>query len=287
MSAQILDREEYIEQAYFFRVFRERVADNVPAQDILSSVHEEILSTAKLPMALEFLNGEMQLHGRMSDGMAHLSHYFLPFQTFIMTQAEAEGLRFDQSIALQILEGEARYRAESPTRAGLFIYQFECIARNRLGYEPGLLSVAEDPMYDSDWRNWILKIRRQLGAVDFADMLYYRSEFAVEERRRRSGDLDYQSSYPILFGLREGRIAKANRGRDPLHMFAALQRQLGYPTVPRPKVKSEEPSIDPALESRLKRIEQALKLLDSEVKGDLDLSQFYVKPSDFEQADQQ
>ena len=32
----VLDREEYIEQAYFFRVWRERVADNLATQDILN-----------------------------------------------------------------------------------------------------------------------------------------------------------------------------------------------------------------------------------------------------------
>ena len=35
---------------------------------------------------------------------------------------------------------------------------------------------------------------------------------------------------PPLFAEKEGKIAKANRGRDPL-LFAALQRQLGYPEV--------------------------------------------------------
>ena len=40
----VLDREEYIEQAYFFHAFRERVLDGMPAQDVLSRVSEEILS---------------------------------------------------------------------------------------------------------------------------------------------------------------------------------------------------------------------------------------------------
>src|SRR5262249_8832173 len=37
MPSAILDREEYIEQAYFFRVFRERLDENVPAQEILAT----------------------------------------------------------------------------------------------------------------------------------------------------------------------------------------------------------------------------------------------------------
>ena len=35
-TAPVLDREEYVEQAYFFRTFRERLADNLPAQDVLA-----------------------------------------------------------------------------------------------------------------------------------------------------------------------------------------------------------------------------------------------------------
>src|SRR5690606_38381616 len=127
-------REEYIEQAYFFRVYRERLSDNVASQEILASIHEEILATTKLPMAIEFLRGEILLTGRICDGMSRLSHYFTPFQAFVMAQAEADRSRFDQTIALAILEREAKYRAESPTPAGLFIFQFECVARNRLGY---------------------------------------------------------------------------------------------------------------------------------------------------------
>ena len=47
----VLDREEYIEQAYFFRAFRERLLDGQPSQEILARVGEELLSTTRLPMA--------------------------------------------------------------------------------------------------------------------------------------------------------------------------------------------------------------------------------------------
>ena len=33
MATPLLDREEYIEQAYFFRVFRERLAESLPTQE--------------------------------------------------------------------------------------------------------------------------------------------------------------------------------------------------------------------------------------------------------------
>ena len=90
MPSTALEPEEYVEQAYFFRVFRERLDENVPAQEILSSIHEEILSTTKLPLAIEFLKGEMVHTGRLSTGMARLAHYFTPFQAFVVSRAEED-----------------------------------------------------------------------------------------------------------------------------------------------------------------------------------------------------
>ena len=103
MISPLLDREEYIEQAYFFRVYRERLEDSLPSQEILSSIVEEVLATTKLPMALDFLKGEILLTGKMSDGMARLTHYFTPFQTFVMSKAEEDKSRFDQRIALYLM----------------------------------------------------------------------------------------------------------------------------------------------------------------------------------------
>lgn len=269
-----LDSEEYIEQAHLFRVYRERLEDSVPAQDILASIQEEILATTKLPMAIDFLKGEIVHTGRISDGMARLSHYFTPFQSYVIGKAEEERSKFDLRIALQILEQEATYRAGTPTRPGLFVYQFECLARNRLGYDKGMAAMAADPMYDDEWSEWIRRIRLRLGTTDFADLVYYRSEQYLIDRRRRSGEPDWQSSHPIFFGEREGRIAKANAGKDPLYMFAALQRQLGYPAVPRPKPRDAGPLLPPQVEQRLQRMEERIKLLEMENKGGIDLSRF-------------
>ncbi len=282
---KILEREEYVEQAHFFRVYRERMDEDVPTQDILSSVREEILATAKLAMAIEFLKGEILHRGEMHQGMARLEHYFTPFQTFVMERAEADKSKFDQRIALEVLQRLAEYLSKSPAPAGLFIYQFESIARNRLGYDVGMTAMAADPFYGDDWREWILHSRLKLGGTDFTDMLYYRSEHYVEEQRRRTCEQEYQASYPILFGVQEGRIAQANRGKDPLYMFAALQRHLGYPKVPRQKVKSNQPDIHPALEMRLHRIEQRIKLLEQEMKGGIDLNEFMKQEPNFTDLD--
>jgi len=285
MTEVNLNREEHVEQAYFFRVYWERLEQSLTSQDILATIAEEVLATTRLPMALDFLRGEMLLTGRISDGMSRLPHYFRPFQTFVMSQAEDDRSRFDQTIALLVLQREAEYLTRSATPAGLFVYQFECIARNRLGYDSGLTAIAADPMYDADWQDWIHMTRQSLGTRDFAERIYYRSEYFIQQRRRQTGQPDFQPAARCLFDDQEGRIAWANRGKDPLFLFAALQRQLGYPAVPRAQPTSRTPVLHPALEQRLQRLEKRLQILESETKGNFDLSDFYAKPPDFSKFD--
>ena len=101
----------------------------------------------------------------------------------------------------------------------------------------------------------------------------------VFDQRRQRGDADWEADYPILFGAKEGRIAKANRSKDPLYMFAALQRQLHYPVVPRTQ-KAREIELDPVLERRLVIIEKRLQLAEAELKGGVDLTEFYARSDD-------
>lgn len=270
--AALLDREEYIEQAYFFRALRERMTASAAAQQILEQIHEEILATCRLPYAIQFLATELKHSGLLSSGFARLPHYFTPFQTFVIKQAEDEGLRFNMESALLVLEREATYRSGQPTPAGLFFYQFEALSRNRLGYGPGLTAMSGDPLFDADWQDFLEMIRRQGGEIDFADVIYLRSEQYVADQQRDQGD--YQPPLPALFGVKEGRIAKANRRRDPLYLFAALQRQLGYPDVPRPRPRDDLAARLDALLVKLREWETRLKLLESEVRGQVDLSQF-------------
>ena len=81
--------------------------------------------------------------------------------------------------------------------------------------------MAGDAIYDEHWREWILTVRRQVGLIDLGDMIYVRSEFYRKTAAK--------AEKPILFGEKEGRIALANRRKDPLYLFAALARHLGYP----------------------------------------------------------
>jgi hypothetical protein len=268
-SGPILDREEYIEQAYFFRVFRERIGASMAAQEILERVHEEILSTTRLPLAIQFLATELKHSGSLSSGFTLLPHYFTRFQTFVIRQTESEGTRLGAELAFLVLEREAQYRAGEPSSTGLFVYQFEVLCRNRLGYDEGLAAIASDSFFDDVWREYIEIVRRQIGVVDFPDLIFLRSEFYVEMQRRQ--DPGYVPRWPPLFGAKEGKIANANRGRDPLYLFAALQRQLGYPEVPRPVARDDVGAKIEILQVRLRETEMRLKLLESELRGQLDL----------------
>ena len=274
----VLDREEYIEQAYFFRAFRERMADGQPAQEILSRVGEELLSTTRLPMAISFLKTEIKTIGLMSPAMSRIGHYFTAFQTHVIAQAETDVSRFPMEQALLILEREAKFKADGPSLPGLFVYQFETISRNRLGYNKGLEAMAADPFYGEDWHDYIVTLRARIGDVDFADLIYVRSAYFVTERRRTLPD--FEPKFPTLFGEKEGKIARANRGRDPLYLFSALQRQLGYPEVPRPRRPDEAEARIALLEQRVTLLENRLKAVESGAQDDVDLSEFAVKPED-------
>jgi hypothetical protein len=271
-NSRPLDREEYIEQAYFFRVLRERLGTGQPTQEVLERIDQEILSTTRLPYAIQFLAAEVKHSGLLSSGFRRLSHYFIPYQAFIVQGTEEEGRRLSADSALLVLEREALYPAEHPTPPGLFVYQFEVLCCNRLGYDAGLASMMADPLYDDNWRAYLDVVRRQVGLIDFADLLYARSELYAQEQRRQ--DPGYEPPAPPLFGEKEGKIARANRGRDPLYLFAALQRQLGYPEVPRPRPRDDLGAKLETLQARLRDLETRLKLVESEVRGQVDLSQF-------------
>ena len=272
-----LDHEEYIEQTYFFRTLRERMMEeNIPTQHVLERIHEEILSITRLPMAIQFLSTELKHSGLLSSGFAKLPHYFTPFQTFVIAQAEADRTKFSIDVALLVLEREAKYRSGTPTPEGLFVYQFETLSRNRLGFDEGLQQIHADPFYDADWKVYVEFVRRQVGAVDFADLVYVRSHVYVTDQRRQVPD--YQAPVPPLFGEKEGKIAKANRNRDPLYLFAALQRQLGYPEVPRAKTRDDPTVVLQHMQTKLKELETRLKFVEGEQRGNVDLSEFLTKP---------
>jgi hypothetical protein len=274
----VLEREEYIEQSYFFHAFRERLLDGLPAQDILARIGEELLSTTRLPMAVSFLSTDIKGSGLMAPAMTRINHYFTPFQTHVIDQAEQDTSRFAMEQALLILEREAKFKAENPPLPALFVYQFESLSRNRLGYTKGLAVMSDDPFYNEEWRDYILTLRSRLGDVDFADLIFVRSEYFIKERTRLNPD--FVPKFPALFGEKEGKIARANRGRDPMYLFSALQRQLGYPEVPRPRRPDELEARVLLLEQKIAQLENRLKAAESDLQQDDVLTQVMVKPEE-------
>jgi len=238
----------------------------------LEQVGQEILATTRLPYAVQFLTAEVKHTGLLSSGFARLPHYFTPFQAFVVRCTELERLRFATEISLLVLQREAEYRAGTPTPSGLFVYQFEVLCRNRLGYTEGLNGMIGDPFYPPDWCDFLGMVRDQVGLVDLAEMLFLRSEQYISERRRQ--EPDYEPPLPPVFGAKEGKIAGANRGKDPLYLFAALQRQLNYPEVPRPKPRDDLAAKLDGMLVRLRELGTRLNLAEGELRGQVDLSQF-------------
>jgi hypothetical protein len=271
-----LPREELVEQAYLYRVLLDRLGRDISIQDLFVQVKQELLTTTNLPKAIDFLLGELKHTGQMAEGMKRLQHYFTPFQTFVVAESEHDRGRFDFFMALKILLKEAEYRSENANPQGAFFFQFECLCRNRLSYDAGLDAMSADPIYDEHWAQWIQVVRRQLGLVDLADLIYGRSEDFVAYRKRRLGP-NATTDVAILFGLKEGKIAFANRRRDPLYLFAAMQRHLGYPTVPRPERIVDETENILQMQRRIERMESRIKMLEEENQQGIDITKFYGK----------
>ncbi|MEX0791539.1 MAG: hypothetical protein WD045_00280 [Pirellulaceae bacterium] len=276
-EAAPLEPEEYVEQGYFFQSLQVGIEENRPMQDILRSVRDEVLVTTKLPLAIDFMAAELRHSGLLHTAMLRLSHYFARFQTYLVSSAEDDRGRFDFRVALEILKLEAKFRAEQAEPQAMFLFQFETICRHRLNYDHGLAAMQHDPVYDQDWQAFIGDVRRQIGLVELADMIYVRSRHYRSLRKPAPG-VEPAAPLPPLFGDREGRIALANRRREPLLLFAALQRQLGYPKVPLVQKPDEQVALVPQLMRRMERVEARLKLMEEEEKGGIDLTKFYARP---------
>jgi hypothetical protein len=272
----MLPREEYVEQAYLYKILHERLDQQIPLQELLEQAALEVLATTKLPMAISFLLSELRHSGLLGLAMARLPHYFSSYQTFLVDQAEQDSGRFGFRTALQIMEKECEYRADSTNRQGFFLYQFESLCRNRLNYDAGLTAMSIDSAYDDDWKEFILTVRRELGLVDLADLIFARSqEFEIRLQRKRGPTA--KAKNVLLFDEKEGKIAFANRRKDPLFLFAAMQRHLAYPQVP--KLKRFDESIDqiPQMQRRLERLESRIKLFEEEQRQGIDITKFYGK----------
>lgn len=269
----VLGIEEYIEQSHLFQLLHEQAGGEFPLQDLLEQLRHEILATTRLPIAMEYMLTEVKHSGLLGPAMHQLSHYFTPFQTFLIDQSELDTGRFMMNTALQVMAAEAKYRIGDANPAGMFLFQFELLCRNRLSYDRGLTAMSGDPIYDDAWSAWILGLRAQIGLVDFADLLFLASE-DYRKKLLAAGE-STEAKGPFLFGEKEGRIAFANRGKDPLYLFSALQRHLGYPAVPKPTLVDENRDIIPQMARRIERLEARIQLMEEERRETLDITKFY------------
>ena len=270
-----LGREEYVEQAHLFGLLLARTGEGIPIQELLAQLRHEVLATTKLPMAMDYMLTEVRHSGMMAPAMYKLGHYFTAFQSYLIQESEQESGRFLMETALKLLESEAKYRIEDPTPQGLFFFQFESLCRNRLSYDRGLTAISNDPMYDAKWAKWILSLRAQIGLVDLADLLLLASD--EYKRRLIAAGESLDDKGPFLFGEREGRIAMANHQKEPLFLFGAMQRHLGYPAVPRPKPADKEKELIPQMARRIERLEMRIKILEEENRNGMDITRFYEK----------
>ncbi|MEM9644105.1 MAG: hypothetical protein AAF989_03845 [Planctomycetota bacterium] len=301
----LLDRSEYVEQAYLFGLLSERIAQRVPMQELLEQLRHELLATTRLPMAIDFMLTELRHSGLMGPAMRRLQHYFNPFQTYLVEESEKETGRFGITSALQILHGDAKFRADyvppdangrrttndslsrsdsqpkterdepAPKPQAAFFFQFEVLCRNRLNYDRGLTAMSLDPLYEIDHAKWILNLRAQIGLVDLADLLFLASMDYFEQMLEKK--IPVEGKGPFLFGRKEGRIAFANRRKEPLYLFGAMQRHLGYPEVPRLKPADKTMELIPQMARRIERLESRIKLMEEERRASLDITQFYKR----------
>ena len=106
--------------------------------------------------------------------------------------------------------------------------------------------------------------------LDFAEMIFVRSDYYAVVHGEEHGKA-------ILFGEKEGRIALANRRKDPTYLFSAFQRHLNYPTVPRPIHEESEESQVMKLRRMVDHLDSRVKMLEEELHGGLDITKYYVK----------
>ena len=237
----VLEREEYIEQAYFFHTFRERLLDGLASQEILARIGEELLSTTKLPLAVSFLHIEMKGTGQMGPAVERINHYFTPFQAHVVNQAETDLSRFAMDQALLILEREAKFKAEGPSLPALFVFQFEALSRNRLGYTKGLAAMAGDPLYTEDWVDYILTLQSSGWATSTSpDLIFVPVRAVCSASRQAASNPEFIPKFPILFTARRKERSARNRLSDAIRCtFSRHCSSSATPEVPRPAAPDE------------------------------------------------
>ena len=173
-------------------------------------------------------------------------------------------MRFSLPTALLVLEREATYRAGTAD-AGRAV---RLPVRGALPQPPRLRRRADRdgrrPVLRRRLAGFIEQVRRQVGVVDFADLVYLRSEFYVQEQRRHE---------PELRAAGAAALRREGRARSPGPTAAATRstcsrRCSGSSATPRCRGREPRDDVETqldALAGEAARAGGALKLVEGEV----------------------
>ena len=103
-------------------------------------------------------------------------------------------------------------------------------------------------------------------------MIYVRSELYRQNRGA--------AEKAILFGEKEGRIALANRRKDPLLLFSALRGTWATRAFPACASRTRKRYLLPALQRRVDRLENRLRLVEEEPRGGINLARYYARDAE-------
>ena len=139
---QRLDHDEYVEQAHFFRTLGERLPQNMPLQDLLLSCRTRSWRPRScLRVGVSARRAETFRRDRRGDGEAAALFHARSRPTSCRRRKTSEVVLTCGWLS-NCCACEAEYLARGATRQGMFMYQFECLCRNRLRYERGLDAMA-------------------------------------------------------------------------------------------------------------------------------------------------
>ena len=264
----MLSREEYVEQAYFFQTLRERMQQDMATQDLLDAIGQEILATTMLPLAVQFMADELRLTGGFATAMARLPHYFTPFQSYVVREAEKADGRFDFRIALEVLQREVDI-APGRLAAG----HLSLPVRGALPQPARLRSGARGRGRRSDLRRRLAGVDPdgpppgRVGGFRRHDL---RPQRAVSQAAQEGREAD-----PLRREGRPDRAGQPAQGSLVSVLRPAAPPGLSHRAASRPE--DTQRYALPALERRLDRLETRLRLLEEDMRGGINLPRFYVE----------
>ena len=152
----------------------------------------------------------------------------------------------------------------------------------------------------TSWREWIRTLRRQIGMVDLADVIYVHSEYYWQRKqcgaRGRPGSTRIHERATRPAGTDPPRMVGPGQCRNPLrrprgpHRPGQSQKRsivsvlIAAPTTGLPRSAAgqspdKEQALLPQLARRLEQLETRLKIIEEEQRGGLDLTKFYERPA--------